>query len=100
MKVGLPSWCTGLNPGSPQTKGPGRIGLPIEIGGRHVETGDMIVADRDGVVVVPYEKIDATAEMLDKVVELENALDAELKDGFTIPPDILELLDSDQIGWE
>ncbi len=100
MKVVLPSWCTGLNPGSPQTKGPGRIGLPIQIGGQRVETGDMIVADRDGVVVVPFGKIDGTIEMLTKVAELEHALDAQLEDGFDIPPDILDLLESDQIGWE
>lgn len=100
MKVGLPSWCTGLNPGSPQTKGPGWIGLPIQIGGRQVETGDMVVADRDGVVVVPFDKIDVTAERLKRVAELEHALDAELEDGLDIPQDILDLLDSDQIGWE
>lgn len=100
MKVGLPSWCTGLNPGSPHTKGPGRIGLPIKIGGQCVETGDMIVADRNGVVVVPFAKIDATSEMLVKVAEVEHALDAELEKGLEIPQDILDLMESDQIGWE
>lgn len=100
MKVGLPTWCTGLNPGSPHTKGPGRIGLPINLGGQGIETGDMIIADRNGVVVVPFDKIDATLTMLVKVAELEHALDAELEGGMDIPQDILDLMDSDQIGWE
>ena len=36
VQVGLPCWCTGLNPNSPYAKGPGTVGLPIDIGGRTV----------------------------------------------------------------
>ena len=59
----------------------------------------MVVADRDGVVVVPFEKIDAVTEMLAKVSELETTLDAELQDGLKIPPAIEELLASDQVKY-
>ena len=51
VEVGLPAWCTGLTPASPFTKGPATVGLPINIGGQKIESGDVIVADRDGVVV-------------------------------------------------
>ena len=40
VEVGLPSWCTGLNPGSPHTNGPGSVGFPVQIGGQQVETGE------------------------------------------------------------
>ena len=99
VDVDLPVWCTGLNPGSPFSKGPGSVGFPIQIGGQEVETGDMIVADRDGVVVVPFERIDAVIEMLAKVSQLENELDAELRDGLKIPSAIKELLASDQVKY-
>ena len=99
VDVDLPVWCTGLNPGSPFSKGPGSVGFPIQIGGQEVETGDMIVADRDGVVVVPFERIDAVIEMLAKVSELENELDAELRDGLKIPSAIEELLASGQVKY-
>ena len=99
VDVDLPVWCTGLNPGSPFSKGPGSVGFPIQIGGQEVETGDMIVADRDGVVVVPFERIDAVIEMLAKVSQLENELDAELRDGLKIPSAIEELLASDQVKY-
>ena len=99
VDVDLPVWCTGLHPGSPFSKGPGSVGFPIQIGGQEVETGDMIVADRDGVVVVPFERIDAVIEMLAKVSELENELDAELRDGLNIPSAIEELLASDQVKY-
>jgi len=99
VEVGLPVWCTGLNPGSPHTKGPGSVGFAVQIGGQEVETGDMIIADRDGVVVVPYEQLDPVIEMLVKVKELEYALDAELKDGLKIPEGIQEMLDGDQVQY-
>lgn len=97
--VGLPVWCTGLTPASPFAKGPGAVGQAIQIGGREVETGDMIVADRDGVVVVPYEKIDDVIVMLAQVKELETALDAEVAEGLEMPTAISELLASDQVKY-
>jgi len=97
VAVGLPAWCTGLTPASPFSKGPGSVGQAIQIGGQEVETGDMVVADRDGVVVVPFEKIDDVIVELDKVQELEKALDADVAEGLKIPDAITDLLASDQV---
>jgi len=99
VEVGLPCWCTGLNPGSPYSNGPGRVGFPVQIGGQQVETGDMIVADFDGIVVVPFDRIDDVIAMLAKVSELEAALDAELKTGLKVPQAIRDVLDSDQVKY-
>ena len=96
--VGLPCWCTGLNPGSPFSTGPGKIGLPVQIGGQRVETGDMIVADKDGVVVVPFDLIDHVIGRLAEVASLEKALDAEVADGLQVPEAIEQLLaDTDKV---
>jgi len=99
VEVGLPVWCTGLTPNTPHSSGPGSVGLPIQIGGQEVETGDMIVADRDGVVVVPYERLDEVITSLASVTELEIASDAELKAGLKVPDTIVELLKSDKIKY-
>ena len=99
IALGLPVWCTGLTPASPFTKGPGRVGFPIQIAGQQVETGDMIVADQDGVVVVPFASIDEVLTMLVKVTELETALDAEVAEGLTVPDSIKELLAGDQVKY-
>lgn len=99
VKVGLPSWCTGLNPNSPYTKGPGTVGFGVHIGGRQVETGDMIVADRDGVVVVPFDQIEAVLERLDAIKALETALDKDVEEGLKVPQATLDLLDSDQVAY-
>ncbi|MEM6309721.1 MAG: RraA family protein [Pseudomonadota bacterium] len=98
-EVGLPAWCTGLNPDSPYSTGPGKIGLPIQIGGQRVETGDMVIADENGVVIVPFDQIDTVVLRLQSVTEAETALDAEVADGLKIPPAIAELLDGPDVDW-
>ncbi|MEM1048186.1 MAG: RraA family protein [Pseudomonadota bacterium] len=99
VDVGLPAWCTGLTPASPFTMGPGRVGLPVQIGGRQIETGDMVVADRDGVVVVPFDKIDTVIGALDKVRTLEAEMDAKVAAGLKVPDAIAELLAGDKVDF-
>lgn len=99
VEVGLPVWCTGLNPDSPFSTGPGKIGLPLQIAGQRVETGDMIIADRNGVVVVPFDQLDHVIARLEQVSALETALDAEVANGLAVPPDIEALLSSDSVDW-
>ncbi|PRX37612.1 Regulator of RNase E activity RraA [Meinhardsimonia xiamenensis] len=99
VATGLPAWCTGLTPASPYSTGPGRVGLPMQIGGQRVDTGDMIVADSDGVVVVPYERIDEVIEGIARVRAAEAALDAEIAGGMAVPPDIIDLLASEAVEY-
>ena len=99
VAVNLPVWCTGLTPASPFAKGPGRVGHPVQIGGQHVATGDMVVADRDGVVIVPFDRIDEVVAMLERVTEMEILLDAEVAEGRKMPDSISELLISDQVSF-
>lgn len=54
---------------------------PVEIGGVRIASGDLIVADRDGIVVVPQEMDeDIVREALEKV-RGENAVREELANG-------------------
>ncbi len=99
-EIGLPCWATGLTPASPFTTGPGVVGGAMPFGGTMVATGDMIVADTDGVVVVPFAIIDTIAARLGQVREMELALDAEVREGLTVPPAIVEMLESDQTTHE
>ena len=99
MAVGLPVWATGFTPGSPFSNGPGAVGLPIQIGGQTVQTGDMIIADDDGVVVVPFAQIDQTIANLADIQQQETKLDQEVENGLKIPPGITALLNSDQVDF-
>ena len=83
--VGLPVHCAGVSPNSPARNGPGEVGLPIVIGGVAVAAGDIAVADEDGVVVVPFARIDATIRRLAEVRAAEAILEAKVKEGLIVP---------------
>ena len=97
VEVGLPVFCAGLTPNSPYGKGPGTVGAPVVIGGVSVSSGDVILGDRDGVVVVPFDRLDAVIAEVARVGELEAALDARVAEGLTAPPSIVDLVASDAV---
>lgn len=94
----FPLFCAGLNPNSPYGKGPGAVGHPIQIGGRQVCSGDMIIGDQDGVVVVPFAQIDTVLAALDGVRAAEADLEVKVKSGLPVPDDILELVASGSVA--
>ncbi len=96
VDVGLPVWASGLNPASPFTKGPGRVGLPIQIGGREICSGDLIVADRDGVVVVPFGEIDAVVESCRRIADQERDYEAEIASGRCVSKKALAALEDER----
>ena len=100
IETGLSCFCTGLNPNSPYNSGPAKIGYPTEIGGKTIHSGDIIVADADGVTVVPFNKIDEVIEKLDRITELENAMDEKVKNGLKISQKALNYINSDQVIYE
>ena len=51
--LGFPVWCTGTAPGQAAKATVVSVGLPVVVGGVLVASGDQVIADRDGVVVVP-----------------------------------------------
>lgn len=51
--MGFPVYATGTTPGGPYKEGPGEINVPIACGEISVNPGDIILADPDGVVVIP-----------------------------------------------
>ena len=61
VATGLPVFCQGIQPNSPAMNGPGIVGAPVTLGDVHVEPGDVIVGDADGVVVVPRWPVTAGA---------------------------------------
>lgn len=92
VEVGLPAWCAGLNPNSPYSKGPGRVGFGAVVAGRYVESGDIIVADGDGVAVVPFARIDEIIAKLESIKALEYELDAKVQSGYCEMPAIEEMI--------
>ncbi len=94
VATGLPSWCTGLNSNSPTVTGPGIMGGAAVVGGRHVATGDMIVADINGVSVVPFARIDEVIAKIAEVKRLEEELAERVTAGFRTPLDTAAMVES------
>ena len=93
----LPVYATGVSPNSPDARGPGSVGLPVVCGGRPVSSGDVIVADRDGVVVVPSGRIEATLVHLERVKAAEAAMGKRVREGLKDVPFAADLLKGDRI---
>lgn len=63
----LPLYATGTTPSGPYKEGPGEVNVPVSCGGIIVNPGDIILGDRDGVIVIP--KSDAHS-ILEKAIVL------------------------------
>ena len=69
----FPVYCTGTTPGGPYKEGPGEINVPIACGGISVHPGDIIVADADGIIVVPLKDAPEVLEAAKKFHEQDAA---------------------------
>lgn len=49
----FPVWATAISPEHPEKRGPAVVNMPVVVDGVLVEPGDIIVADADGVLVIP-----------------------------------------------
>ena len=77
----LPCFATGITPNSPVRNGPGTVNLPIAIGGVVVGPGDILIGDQDGVVVLPFDRIDAVIARLVEIRAAEKELSPRSKAG-------------------
>jgi 4-hydroxy-4-methyl-2-oxoglutarate aldolase len=84
-QVGLPAWAIGVTPNSPNRSGPGTVGFPVQVAGLRVCSGDVVVADLDGVVVVPQERLAELLVRLPAIRAAEAAADAVVRQGATRP---------------
>ena len=97
VAVGLPCFCAGVTPNSPVRNGPGTVGLPVVVGGVAVESGDVVIGDADGVVIVPRAAFAAVTARLAAIRRAEAELDARVKGGLTIPEWLDEFVASGRI---
>lgn len=83
---GLPVFAMGIVPNSPASIGPGQVGAAVMLGGMHVSSGDIVVGDADGVVVVPLAQAQDVLARLRKVQAAEKSAEEAVKAGATSMP--------------
>jgi len=99
LPVGLPLFARGITPNSCVRSGPGRIGLPIVCGGVAVDAGDVVLGDRDGVVVVPRRELGAVLARLDDIRRMEAQTQERIRAGMGQLESVAELLRSDRVAY-
>lgn len=91
-EIGFPIYATGVTPVAPVMDiPPGDLNLAITFGEVVVEPGDLIVADRDGVVVVPQRRIEEVAAAVRARLQKEAEWEREIRtNGTHILKDVVD----------
>lgn len=90
--LALPVYARGLCPNGCNKDGAGEVGAVIACGGVAVRPGDVIIADRDGVTVVPLDDAPEVAKLAQAQIEREHRRLAEIEKGVLVRPEIDESL--------
>jgi 4-hydroxy-4-methyl-2-oxoglutarate aldolase len=88
----LPVYSRGLSPNGCNKDGGGEVGGVIACGGVAVRPGDVVIADRDGVTVVPLDDAAEVARLAVQQIERERKRLAEIEIGALVRPEIDEAL--------
>ncbi|MBR2255353.1 MAG: orotidine 5'-phosphate decarboxylase [Candidatus Methanomethylophilaceae archaeon] len=83
-EMGFPAFSRTVAPCAGEPKGFGGIGIEVTVGGQRVRTGDWIIGDESGVIVVPKESAVEVANRALDVHERENRTREEIRRGSTL----------------
>jgi regulator of RNase E activity RraA len=84
--LGFPVFCVGTCPNGPTKNVAGRIGHRISVGGVGVHSGDFVLADDDGVVIVEREELAQLIPLAYAKVADENRRLESIASGSTAAP--------------
>ncbi|MFA4992153.1 MAG: 3-hexulose-6-phosphate synthase [Candidatus Omnitrophota bacterium] len=96
-RLGFPAFARLRCSNAGEPKGFGEIGVPVNVGGKKIFSGDWIVGDDDGIMVVPRQKAAEITNRAMGVLEAENRLREEIDKGSTLAK-ITELLKWEKCG--
>jgi len=88
----MPVFARGLSPNGCNKDGPGEVGAVIACGGVAVRPGDIVIADGDGVTIVPLEDAAHVAALSVAQIKSEQKRLSEIEKGVLVRPEIDETL--------
>ena len=91
-RLGLPVWTKLVSSHAGDPNGLGEINRPIVISGQRICPGDWVFADDDGVMIVPKARAVEMANRAADVLEAENRIRQEIRDGHTTLARVVNLL--------
>jgi 4-hydroxy-4-methyl-2-oxoglutarate aldolase len=90
VEMRFPVWSTSIHASHPEKRGPGSLNVPIVVDGVPVNPGDIIVADADGVIVIPSGLLRPALEFARQRRNREVGIRAKLAAGAALY-DVLEI---------
>ncbi len=91
-KLKFPIFAKCVMPNAGEPKGFGELGAPLTISGITIRSGDWIVGDEDGLIIIPQEKVREIANFAMDCCERENRLRQEILENKTSLGEVMELL--------
>lgn len=79
--LGFPVYAITTSPRDGSIRAIGELEIPVTCGGATVHPGDYIIADDDGVVVIPHRLLDNVIEGAKDAEEMEKSIQKEIKKG-------------------
>lgn len=73
-RMGIAVFARGTVPAGPSKNGPGAVGKPIACGNVVCNPGDIVIGDRDGIVVIPQAEAGATLKRLPLQEDIERQI--------------------------
>jgi 4-hydroxy-4-methyl-2-oxoglutarate aldolase len=80
-EIGLPIWARFVRVRGTKKADPGRLDVPVVVGGATIRPGDVVVMDDDGVMVVAAERVEEVGEAARAREEKESRLRSRLRAG-------------------
>ncbi|MEW6755494.1 MAG: 3-hexulose-6-phosphate synthase [Candidatus Latescibacterota bacterium] len=90
--LGFPVWTRLVSSHAGDPHGMGEINQPIVISGQRICPGDWILADDDGVMVIPHARAAEMANRAADVLEAEMRIRQEIREGNTTLAQVVDLL--------
>lgn len=84
VATGLPVYARGVTPNGPWKNGPGEVNTPVQIGGRVVCPGDIVVADEDGIIFVRPDEAEELLQKVQTVMTNEGKVMANIREHGTM----------------
>lgn len=82
LGIGFPVWCRYTTPADIAGRWvPDAFEEPIDIGGVTVNNGDYVVADRDGVIIIPADRAAEITSAAEQALQQENLVRKAIREG-------------------